>query len=425
MATRSICAAIISALLCLPASAQWTQTTISGGATVALAFAVSGGDLFAGTQDGGVLRSTDGGAHWTPVNNDLPDVFVRALAVSGTKLFAGTFGSGVFLSTDHGAGWTAVNTNLPGANVQALTVSGLNLFAGFLTSVSLSTNNGGSWTEVNSGLPSLPDIRAFAVSGTTLFAGTSGAYPRGVYLSTDNGSHWTTVNNALTSENIRALAVSGTILYAGTDGSGVFLSANNGTSWTAVNTGLPTNASGNALAVSGTTIFAGSASGSAASGVFVSTDSGAHWTEVGNGLTNPDVVALIVAGPYLLAGTFGGGIWRRLLSEMVTSVPAEGISPDMPEHLSLEQNYPNPFNPSTILRYQLPAPSGIGGLAGSSVKLTIYDLLGREVATLVNEVEHSGTHSVQWNPTGLASGVYLVRLLFGDAVESRRMMLLR
>ncbi|MCK7528688.1 MAG: hypothetical protein MZV64_69590 [Ignavibacteriales bacterium] len=60
----------------------------------------------------------------------------------------------------------------------------------------------------------------------------------GVFLSTNNGTSWTAVNTGLTNTNVRALAVSGTNLFAGTDGGGVFLSTNNGTSWTAVNTGL-------------------------------------------------------------------------------------------------------------------------------------------------------------------------------------------
>jgi photosystem II stability/assembly factor-like uncharacterized protein len=415
MTTQTTCAAIIIALLCPPASAQWTQTTISGGASVILAFAVSGDNLFAGTQDGGVLRSTDGGAHWSAANTNLTDPFVRALAVSGTNLFAGTFGSGVFRSTDNGAGWAAVNGGMMRTYVQALAVSGINLFAGYIDSVFRSTNNGATWTEVNNGLSSLPDIRAFVVSGTTLFAGTSGAYPRGVYLSTDNGTHWTTANNQLASENIRTLAVSGTYIYAGTDGSGIFLSTDKGTSWTAVNTGLPTNVSGNALAVSGANIFAGSASGNAASGIFVSTDNGAHWTTAGSGLTNPDVVALAVAGTYLYAGTFGDGIWRRPLSEMVTSVPLS--SGELPARFSLEHNYPNPFNPSTAIKYELPN--------SSDVRLSVYDMLGREVAVLVNERRDAGVHEVTFDGSNLASGVYFYRLQAGALVQSRKLVLLR
>ncbi len=422
MTIHFICATIIIALSCAPASAQWTQTSISGGASVILAFAASGDNLFAGTQDGGVLRSIDGGAHWSPANTNLADPFVRALAVSGTNLFAGTFGSGVFRSTDNGAGWIAANGGMLRTNVQALAVSGAILFAGYIDSVFRSTNNGATWTEVNNGLSSLPDIRAFAVSGTALFAGTSGAYPRGVYISTDNGTHWATANNQLESEFIRALAVSGTNLYAGTDGSGVFLSTDSGTSWTAVSTGLPTNTSGNALAVSGATIFAGSASGGAASGIFVSTDSGALWTSVGAGLRNPDVVALTVAGTYLYAGTFGDGIWRRPLSEMITSVGHP--SAEIPTQFSLQQNYPNPFNPSTTIEYELPK--------SSEVRLSVYDLLGRELSVLVNEGIDAGVHEVKFDarlPGGqgsnCASGIYIYRLTAGAYVESRRMILLK
>ncbi len=104
---------------------------------------------------------------------------VNALAVSGTNLFAGTQGPGVFLSTNDGTNWIAVNNGLPSINVNTLAVSpngtgGTNLFAGTSMGVFLSTNNGTSWTAVNTGLiePMDKNIIALAVSGTNLFAAT-------------------------------------------------------------------------------------------------------------------------------------------------------------------------------------------------------------------------------------------------------------
>ena len=84
---------------------------------------------------------------------------------------------------------------------------------------------------------------------------------------------------------------------------------------------------------------------------------------------------------------------------------------------TLEQNYPNPFNPTTGVGYQL--------AVASSVRLVVYDLLGREVAVLVNEPKAPGSYSVRFDATGLASGVYLYRLTTGRYVETRKMLLLR
>ena len=123
-----------------------------------------------------------------------------------------------------------------------------------------------------------------------------------MFLSTNNGASWTEVNNGLTNTSVNALAVSGTNIFAGTWLGGVFLSMNNGASWTEVNNGL-TNTWVYALAVSGTNIFAGTDG----NGVFLSTNNGTSWTQTG--LTNIGVNALAVSGTNIFAGTDGGGVF--------------------------------------------------------------------------------------------------------------------
>jgi hypothetical protein len=108
--------------------AQWVQTNGPYGGLVG-SFAVSGRNLFAGTQGGGIFLSTNNGTSWIEVNTGMTSTGCSAFAVSGTNLFAGTEG-GVFLSTNNGTKWTPVNTGLTNKDVWALTVSGTNLFAG-------------------------------------------------------------------------------------------------------------------------------------------------------------------------------------------------------------------------------------------------------------------------------------------------------
>ena len=90
----------------------------------------------------------------------------------------------------------------------------------------------------------------------------------------------------------------------------------------------------------------------------------------------------------------------------------------------LEQNYPNPFNPTTAISYSLPFVKGRGGV-GSLVTLKIYDVLGREITTLVNEVKPPGEYKVNWNASDAASGVYFYRLNAGAFVNTKRMLLIR
>jgi len=89
----------------------------------------------------------------------------------------------------------------------------------------------------------------------------------------------------------------------------------------------------------------------------------------------------------------------------------------VPTDYALSQNFPNPFNPSTVVSYQLP-------VAGD-VRIVVYDLLGQEVATLVNEEKPAGSHTVRFDASGLASGVYLYRLTAGSWTSMRRMLVLK
>ena len=89
----------------------------------------------------------------------------------------------------------------------------------------------------------------------------------------------------------------------------------------------------------------------------------------------------------------------------------------IPLALQLDQNYPNPFNPVTVITYALPEQG--------RVRLTVYDLLGREVAVLVDEIRDAGRHSTSWNARDVSSGLYISRLEAGGAVLTRTMTLIK
>jgi len=93
------------------------------------------------------------------------------------------------------------------------------------------------------------------------------------------------------------------------------------------------------------------------------------------------------------------------------------VNAGVPKTFALEQNYPNPFNPSTAISYQLP-------VAGN-VSLKVFDMLGKEVATLVNARQEAGAYTVNFNANNLSSGVYFYRLQAGNFVQTRKMMLVK
>ncbi|MDZ7806093.1 MAG: T9SS type A sorting domain-containing protein [Gracilimonas sp.] len=112
------------------------------------------------------------------------------------------------------------------------------------------------------------------------------------------------------------------------------------------------------------------------------------------------------------AKTENGISWSRKLTIKVTG----------PEKFELSQNYPNPFNPTTNIRYQLPNKS--------EVKIEIYNILGNKIATLVNEVKEPGVHTVNWDASFLASGLYLYQILIKNEsgqkfLQQKKMMLIK
>jgi len=100
---------------------------------------------------------------------------------------------------------------------------------------------------------------------------------------------------------------------------------------------------------------------------------------------------------------------------MITGV--EELEEGIPSKFDLSQNYPNPFNPVTLIKYQVPETSHI------SIK--IYDVIGREIATLVNEVKQPGVFQVSFNCENLASGVYFYKMKAAEFVSVKKMNILK
>jgi photosystem II stability/assembly factor-like uncharacterized protein len=118
-----------------------------------------------------------------------------------------------------------------------------------------------------------------------------------------------------------------------------------------------------------------------------------------------------------------GGTILRTTNGGVTFVEEEKIY-EIPTDYVLFQNYPNPFNPSTKIKYSIPASLN-PSKGGTFVTLRIYDLLGREIETLVNEEKQAGTYEVTWSATELPSGVYFYQIKTGNFIETKKMVLIR
>ena len=224
-------------------------------------------------------------------------------------------------------------------------------------------------------------------------------------LSTNNGTNWNYVGFiAMVSE----LAVLGSKLFAGciSLNSGIYCSTNNGKNWnlSGLNDSPITK-----LEVSGTNIYAGTHSG-----IYTSTDYGINWLAFNQGFNFiPNAGSLFIKDEYLFVGD-GQSVWRRPLSEITDM---QNISTEIPSSYLLSQNYPNPFNPKTAIRFQV--------TGNSIVAMKDYDVMGREVQTLVNERLQAGTYETIFDGSNYSSGVYFYKLITNKYTETKRMILMK
>ena len=425
---------------------SWNQIPLGNNIEVHSLISV-GADLFAGTNKNGIYKSVDSGSNWsqTPFEN----VEIAALCKGGSNLYSGTNDKGIFLSTNYGLNWSQIGFS--NNSVLALTANDTELFVSpyYNYGIYKSTNYGVSWVF----LRNLP-VYSFAMVESRIYAGT---YASGLYYSTDNGDNW--FLTSLNFTDVFSLAAYGPNVYAGTWGLGLYCSTNYGTSWINV----LTNDLINTIFTDETNVFVGTQNGlfissnnginwfqtgfvnehvisvtavgsnviaaTDSNGVYFSSNNGMNWSSANEGFNHRYIISsLVILNDFIYAGTSGFGVWRRNISELIG---VNQSSTEVPNHFSLSQNYPNPFNPVTKIKFgvvtPLNPPFAKGGTAktGGFVRLVIYDVLGREVAMLVNKQLSPGTYEVEWNGTNLPSGVYFYKLITEGFTVTKKMVLLK
>ncbi len=385
---------------------QWSQA-ITGMGNQPITSLLAEGDTLYASSNFNFYKSTNEGNNWFTINNGLPSVTnFNSIVRSGNFLVAGGDSPGIWLSSNNGVNWfQTVNGIDADEYVYSLFVDGNNVYAaiGNTSAVGVSTDNGNTWNKYTTGLPTSQYMSGVTKLGSTLYAIHS---ILGVYTSTDNGINWEqSFAGGIGAQDKNAIIRSGNNLCVAAT-NGVWTTSDNGANWdhtliAGIMSGFGTY--GNELYVVGQLPYK-------------SLDNGITWTEVDvTGLTAFIQNTMQFTSNYAFINTYGIGVYRRSLSQ-ITSID-EKITGSFPESFVLEQNYPNPFNPSTKINWQSP-------IAGHQT-LKIYDVLGNEVATLVDEEKPAGRYEIDFNASQLSSGVYFYKFLSGTFISTKKMILMK
>ncbi|HOI30269.1 MAG TPA: two-component regulator propeller domain-containing protein [Melioribacteraceae bacterium] len=379
----------------------------------------------------GLVRLT--GSTWTSyytTNSGLPNntVYSMAIDANGHK-WIGTNGGGLAyftgLSTGQ-SGWTVYNTgnsNLPHNNVRYSIVidNQSNKWIGSLGG--LSKFDGQNWTNYNSSNSQLPynEIRDMVLDqNNELWIATPDGLAR-----FNRSQAWTVYkpsnpisSTGLPHNNIMSISIAPNgVKWIGTSGGLVRYDNTTMTTFKTSNSNIPTNSITAVAAESNSVIWLGTDQYGI---VKYDGTSFTTFNTTNSNLPNNTIHFITVdAGGNKWIGTYAG---LAVFNENgIVSVADNNNS--IPSEFSLLQNYPNPFNPETTIRYSI--PSGDNGSLNQKILLKVYDLLGSEVATLVDEYKPAGTYNVTFNAAELSSGVYFYKLSTGNYSSIKKMILIK
>ena len=316
-----------------PADGQWLSIAPSSGTTPLTLTLTAASKMKKGTYFGNVsIVSSDATNSPQQLSVKLTVVPPNQHALPNSPAIYAAGDGGVFKSTDGGANWAAANSGLNATRINALAIDPSNpatLYAGASSGVFKSTDGGQSWAPTSSGLTDTI-ILSLAIdpdNPNTVYAGTAtGAFfpGNGVFKTTDGGQNWAVSNSGLPDAIVDVLGIdpaNPAIVYAGTNFAGVFKSANGGQNWTAANSGI-TSALISSLAVdpaNSATLYAGIGGCSFnclfPAGVMKSTNGGINWNSANVGITDLQVVSLAVDPSntnILYAGTRLHGLFKSV-----------------------------------------------------------------------------------------------------------------
>ncbi|NOX17124.1 MAG: hypothetical protein GXO87_02450, partial [Chlorobi bacterium] len=460
----------------------WTGNGFELMMTEDIAFSPSDPDkIFVGYDDMGPFRSTDGGVSFKPLDSKMDpydgydaakdifvdpengDVYLSRYDGVGSALESGFSLGRIYKSVDDGDSFTEISGGFPDGrpdlaiDFSAGTPGNRTLYAAsYGNGVFKSTNSGERWFSINEGLSDDAagawTIKINPNNNEELFLGINNfGEGGGLYKTTDGGNSWFSLTSfpaydvlSIEIDNRNIIYCGATENYDWSVSGGLYKSSDGGNSWNEI-FDYPRIADIAISPVNPDLLFIVSQPWydiwlpDVMPGIFKSTDAGENWTNITTDLAHTYALFAKI-DPHnpsrLFVGTGGGGLW---VNDNVTSV--ENEINDAPEEFILYQNFPNPFrkgsggNAATTIDYSIPMletqnPDKSGQVfAPQRVILKLYDVLGREIATLVNKEQTPGNYSIRFNGQNLSPGVYLYSITVSGVTkkfrQTKKMLLLR
>ncbi|BDQ01589.1 T9SS type A sorting domain-containing protein [Ignavibacterium sp.] len=413
------------------------------------------------TQNGGIFRTTNGGASWNQAQSGLNmsesvawvAPIIAHPTVSGTFFTART---SVYKTTNNGGSWTAISSPVNGTYpIREMAISKTNPNIMYATSNALifkSTNGGVNWTNVTTGLPNrtITSVNVHPSDENIVLLTFSGFGTDKVYKSTNGGSSWVSIDGPLPDAPVNDLFIytinpgKPNTYFVATD-IGVFVTDDNGVSWTEIPSGIPNTVIMHLDYSDSTKMLRAATHGRGVYEAYIdftipveltafdasidnkivniiwstATETNNSHFEVERKLKNQDWEKIgevngagttAIPQSYSFKDDFSFKSYEGKILYRLKQVDFDGsfeyskvISVEVnfiPEKFAISQNYPNPFNPNTTISYSIPKGEG------NQVTIKVYDLLGKEVSTLVNEFKTPGNYQIAFNADGLTSGIY-------------------
>jgi photosystem II stability/assembly factor-like uncharacterized protein len=382
-------------------------------------------------KDGIIFHTQDGGLNWEEQNSTVSTFIVSLFFLDENLGWALTirdtlpFGTTIIKTTNGGNEWIA--ENYPEENVFMNTIFYFDSLNGWIggSKIAGTTDGGISWVDANidSGLvSSLPVLNfnfynrqfGYACGGSLDLAGV-------IWRTTNFGLNWTSVGvspdqvfDMFVFDSLNAIALSGD--PEGFFGTGNIKTTDAGESWSFEELPL--------FALSFAIDFRTNTEGWSASGfkLLFTSDKGETWIE-------KDIADswIIFDLTFTDSGTGYAVGENGLILKYKRNITSAENNVQLPEKFVLYQNYPNPFNPVTKIKFTVPSPTVLQSPYREDMLITlmVYDVLGNEVAMLVNEEKPAGNYEVEFNANGLTSGIYFYRLIADGFIRTKKMLILR